>query len=221
MEEIIVATTNNNKVKRIKRLLKNLDYKVLSLEDMGLKNIPEPPENASTPIDIAIEKAIYYSNYLPENKIILSQDETILLEGIKEEDDPKMHIKKPVINKYGSFTDEFAAEYYKDLANKYGGIIPMKFKYGIAVVKKEKNNNKISKKVFAKEALLSVRLTNQIHKLEKSPGYFFEALIEANVNNNWLRYNDLSEEILTDLDNDLYIAIIMLLKQCDKILGEQ
>ena len=200
MEEIIVATTNNNKVKRIKRLLKNLDYKVLSLEDMGLKDISEPLENATTPIDIAIEKAIYYSNYLPENKIILSQDETILLEGIKEEDDPKMHIKKPVINK---------------------GIIPMKFKYGIAVVKKEKNNNKISKKVFAKEAFLSARLTNQIHKLEKSPGYFFEALIEANVNNNWLRYNDLSEEILTDLDNDLYSAIIMLLKQCDKISGEQ
>ena len=54
MEEIIVATTNNNKVKRINRLLKTLDYKVLSLEDMGLKNIPEPPENASTPIYIAI-----------------------------------------------------------------------------------------------------------------------------------------------------------------------
>ena len=44
MEKIAVATTNKNKVKRIKELLKGLNYEVLSLEDFNANNIEEPNE---------------------------------------------------------------------------------------------------------------------------------------------------------------------------------
>ena len=64
-------------------------------------------------------------NFLPTNTIVLSQDDTIQFEGISPEDNPGLHIKAPVIKEYGKFTDEYAAEYYKNLATKYGGSIPI------------------------------------------------------------------------------------------------
>ena len=210
MEKIIVATTNVNKVKRLKALLNGLDYEIVSLQEEGKKDIPEPQETATTPVEIAMEKAIHYSKFLPEETIILSQDDTIEFEGIDEEDNPGVHIKGPVIKKYGKFTDELAAEYYKSLAEKYGGTIPMTFKYGHAIAKKI-NNGRCLTKVIGGESKLEVRLVNRINKLEKSIGYFLAALMEAKIDGKWLPYNDLDEETLVKLDQDLYDSITILL----------
>ena len=211
MKEIVLTTTNQNKVNRIRKLLKGLNYNIVSLKEVSKSNIEEPKETATTPIDIAIEKALHYANYLPNNTIILSQDDTIEFEGIEEGDNPGMHIKEPVIRKYGKFTDELAAEYYKSLADKYGGSIPMRFRYGHAIVIKENRGREV-KKVFGAESYLNVRLVNKIHKLEKVPGYFLSALMEANVDNEWVPYNDLDDETLVRLDKDLYFSITLLLK---------
>ena len=211
MKEIVLTTTNQNKVNRIRKLLKGLNYNIVSLKEVSKSNIEEPKETATTPIDIAIEKALHYANYLPNNTIILSQDDTIEFEGIEEEDNPGMHIKEPVVRKYGKFTDELAAEYYKSLADKYGGSIPMRFRYEHAIVIKENRGREV-KKVFGAESYLNVRLVNKIHKLEKVPGYFLSALMEANVDNEWVPYNDLDDETLVRLDKDLYFSITLLLK---------
>lgn len=95
MRDIVVATTNVNKVKRIQLLLKDLNYNVISLKEAGinLENIEEPKETKSTPVEIAMEKAIYYAKFLPINTIVLSQDDTIQFEGISPEDNPGLHIK--------------------------------------------------------------------------------------------------------------------------------
>ncbi len=214
MKEIIVATTNQNKVNRIKAILKDLNYNIVSLKEVSKTDIEEPKETATTPLDIAIDKALHYSNYLPNNTIILTQDDTIEFEGIKEEDNPRMHIKEPVIRKYGKFTDELAAEYYKSLANKYGGSIPMRFKYGHAIVIKENNGREV-KKVFGAESYLNVRLVNKVYKLEEVPGYFLAALMEAKVDDKWVPYNDLDDETLVKLDKDLYSSITLLLKNIE------
>lgn len=211
MKQIVIATTNKNKMKRIKALLNGLDYNIVSLEELGETDIKEPEETATTPVDIAIEKALHYVDYLPDNTIILTQDDTIELEGIKDEDNPKMHIKEPVVKKYGKFTDELAAKYYSELASRYGGSIPMRFKYGHAVAIKE-NNGRVIKKIFGAESHLDVRLVNNIYKLDKVPGYFLAALIEANVSGKWIPYNDLDNETLVKLDSDLYSSITTLLK---------
>lgn len=211
MKKIVVATTNQNKVKRIKALLKNLDYEIVSLSDVTNEKIDEPEEIGTTPVDIAIEKALYYSKYLPNDTIVLSQDDTLVMEGIKKEDNPGMHIKRPVIEKYGEFTDEFAAEYYKSLAEKYGGSIPIYFKYGHAIAIKTTDERTIIKVVSA-ESILKLRLVNKINKLEKTPGYFLAALLEANINGKWIPYNDLDDNTLVELDLDLYNSISTLLK---------
>ncbi len=211
MKKIVVATTNQNKVKRLEALLKNLDYEIVSLSDVTNEKIDEPEETGTTPVDIAIEKALYYSKHLPSDMIVLSQDDTIVIEGIKEEDNPGMHIKKPVKEKYGKFTDELAAEYYKSLAEKYGGSIPVYFKYGHAIAIKTNDERTITKVVSA-ESILKLRLANKINKLEKTPGYFLASLLEANINGKWIPYNDLDENTLVELDIDLYKSICTLLK---------
>lgn len=215
MRKIVMATTNKNKVKRIRKLLDGLDYNIVPLSDELKNKVEEPEETLVTPVDIAIEKALYYSNYLPDNTLILSQDDTIEFTGISDEDNPGMHIKGPVIKKYGKFTDELAAEYYTSLAEKYGGSIPMRFKYGHALVVKDSHNRKM-KKVLGAESYLDVRLVNKIHKLDEVPGYFLAALMEAKINDEWVPYNDLDDETLVKLDSDLYSSITFLLNNINK-----
>lgn len=211
MKKIVVATTNQNKVNRMKALLKNLDYEIVSLSDVSIEKVDEPKEIGLTPTDIAIEKALHYLKYLPNDTIVLSQDDTLVMEGINEEDNPGMHIKKPVIERYGNFTDEFAAEYYKSLAEKYGGSIPIIFKYGHAIAIKTTGERTVTKVVSA-ESILKLKLVNKIYKLEKTPGYFLAALLEAKVNGKWVHYNDLDENTLVELDSDLFKSICTLLK---------
>ena len=211
MKKIVVATTNSSKVKRLRTLLYGIDYELVSLQEATKESIPEAEESKETPLEIAMEKAVHYAKYLPAETIVLSQDDTIKFEGIKEEDNPGMHIKKPVIERYGNFTDEFAAEYYKSLAEKYGGSIPIIFKYGHAIPIKTTGERTVTKVVSA-ESILKLKLVNKIYKLEKTPGYFLAALLEAKVNGKWVHYNDLDETTLVELDSDLYKSICTLLK---------
>lgn len=211
MKKIIVATTNINKVERIKNLLKKQNYEILSLKEMRLENIPEPEEKANTPVKIAVEKAMHYIDYVPEGTIILTQDDTIKLEGISEEDDPKLSIKGPVRKKYGEFTDELGAKYYTELAKKYGGSIPITFNYGHAIaIQKEKGRNTIN--IAGSSSKIQARLVDRIHKLETVPGYFLSAIIEVNKDGKWVPHNSLSEDELIKLDNDLYNSIMGLLE---------
>ena len=209
--KLVIATTNKNKVEKIKNILKETNFEVVSISDIIKYDIKEPLETAENGVDNAIEKAIYYVNYFPRDTIVLAQDDTIELIGVDLEDDPKGHIKRPVVDKYGEFTDENAAKYYSDLAKKYGGSIPMNFKYGHAVALTS-TTDRYRKKVLSAESKLEARLVDKIYKLEKRPGYFLSALIEVKVNNEWVPYNDLSDEKLIDLDIDLKKSIISLLK---------
>ena len=210
MTKIIVATTNNSKVERMKRLFKNTDYEIVSIKEYS-SNIPEPEETAETPEEIAMQKVMHYAKYLPANTLILSQDDTIKLENIREEDDPKMHIKKPVIEKYGEFTAQNAAKYYSELAHKYGGTIPITFNYGNALGIKKEGERAITK-VLGTTSKLSARIVDNIHNLERNTGYFFDSILEENVNGEWKRSNELTEDELIELDKDLYSAIQTLLE---------
>ncbi len=46
MKEIVIATKNKDKVKEIRKILKNLDIKILELDNF--KNIPKVTENGKT-----------------------------------------------------------------------------------------------------------------------------------------------------------------------------
>lgn len=211
MKEIIIGTTNKNKIKRIKLLFKDEKYIMKDLTCLG-NDIAEPIESGSNPIDISIDKAMYYVNYCNEDQIILTQDDTLVFEGVTEKDNPGMHIKEPVEKKYGKFTDELAAEYYTDLAKKYGGQIPITFIYGhsVAMINNKERKTKI---IFSAESKLKARIIDKVYKLETVPGYFLSALMQVELDGKWVNYNDLNEEDLIKLDNDLYKSISMLLEK--------
>ena len=73
MKKIVVATTNNNKVNRLKKLLEGLDYELVSLKEVTDKELPEPEEKASTPVEIAIEKAIHWNIWLRVEEFLRQQ----------------------------------------------------------------------------------------------------------------------------------------------------
>ena len=61
MKEIVIATKNKDKVKEIRKILKNLDIKILALDNF--KNIPKVTENGKTFKENASKKARIISRY--------------------------------------------------------------------------------------------------------------------------------------------------------------
>lgn len=216
MNKIVIATTNKNKIERIKKMFKGEKYTFVGIDELKIDGLQDIEETQNTPVNIAMEKALYYVNFIPEDCIVLCQDDTLNFEGISVEDDPGLHIKRPVVEKYGEFSDEKAADYYTSLANKYGGSIPVVFNYGHAIGVKENNNGRIITKVFGSPSKLEARLVNKINKLETVPGYFLSSIMEVKVDNEWKSYNDLDDETLVSLDFDLYNSISELLKNIER-----
>lgn len=89
----------------------------------------------------------------------------------------------------------------------------MTFKYGHAIAIRIDNGERKITKMVSAGSELKVRLVNEINKLEKSKGYFLSALMEAKINDEWVKYNELDEETLVKLDNDLYKSVKSLLEE--------
>jgi len=131
--DVLFATTNKNKVNRIKKLINKNNINLISLADLDYQ-IDEPEENGKDGVENAIIKAKYYFEKLKVKIPVLTQDDTLFLSGVSEEDNPKKDIKLPVVKKYGQFTDEFAYQYYSNLVRKYNPkYLYMEFKYGHAI----------------------------------------------------------------------------------------
>lgn len=58
MQKLLMATTNQGKVKELKKMLEDLPYEILTLKD--LNDVKEPIENGYTFKDNALIKASYY-----------------------------------------------------------------------------------------------------------------------------------------------------------------
>lgn len=89
--------------------------------------------------------------------------------------------------KYGDFTDDNAIKYYTDLAKKYGGTIPMTFRYGHAIAYKAKTDRQRIK-IVASSSELPARLVSTPRKPELMPGYFLSSIMQLNINGEWIYY---------------------------------
>ena len=201
--KIIFATTNNNKINRLKNLLENTDIEILSLNNLPYK-IKEPNEKGKTPSDIALNKALYYYEHLRDKIPVLTQDDTIQLYDINEFNQPMLSIKEPVIEKYGDFNDEFALKYYTKLASKYGGIIEMDFNYGFALVSENLQQTE--------SAQLRCQLVNTISSIIQ-PGYFLSSIIKVHIHDKLIYYSELTNQEQRYADRDLARAVKALLKK--------
>ena len=201
--KILIATTNQNKVIRIKRLFKNIAF--ISLSDLDYK-IEEPDENGKDGVENAIIKAKYYYDHLKEKLPVLAQDDTLFLDEVSEEDNPKKDIKLPIIKKFGKFSDDNAYQYYSNLVKKYEKeYLELEFRYGHAICSENFLEGSASK-------IPNGRLYAQVSS-NKAPGYFFNAMTKMNINGEWKYYSDLSEEDLINLDSDFKRSISSLFEK--------
>ena len=202
MDKVLFATTNQQKIKRLSFLTK---VKLISLNDLEYK-IVAPEEIGEDALNISIAKARYYFSCLKEKMSVLTQDDTIKLE-VRPEDDPRNHIKEPVVKKYGEFTDQNAIEYYSDMAKKYGGSIPMYFEYGHALCFTDGEES-----VKARKSSLVCRLVAEPHENESTKGYFLSAIKQVEINNEWKYYSELNPSELMIVDSGIKESLEKLLQ---------
>ena len=159
--EVLFATTNPAKIDRYKEKLKKNGIKVLTLKDLNI-NI-EVEETGKTAIENACIKAKAYGDI--SKKITIGLDTNLFFENVKEEEQPGTHVRR-VNGK--NLTDEEMIEYYKKLANKYGGKITAKWVNGIAIYNgKETKTYSYNKNKFY--------LTNKETK-NRIPGYPLDSI---------------------------------------------
>jgi len=206
--DILFATTNQNKINRIRKLIKDTDINLISLADLDYK-IEEPEENGKDGVENAVIKAKYYYQKLKVKIPVLTQDDTLFLSEVSEEDNPKKDIKLPVIKKYCQFTDEFAYQYYSDLIKKYNPeYLDMEFKYGHAIC----GENFLE----GSKSSLPGRLYTQINTT-RTLGYFLADMMKVNIGGEWKYYSVLSEDELIQQDSDIKRSINNLLMKFNSL----
>jgi len=203
MKKVLFATTNSNKISRLKNFLKDEEVEILSLSDLDYQ-INEPEEIGNTPVEIAVNKAKHYWDNLKLKMPVIAQDDTIEFFDVPELSTPRLSIKKPVTEKYSEFNDDNAIKFYTELAKKYGGKISMRFNYGFGLC--DVNTT------VGKDATLSCVLVNEVSKTV-NPGYFLTAIIKLIVDNEDVFYSEMTSEQQAIADNDLANAVKFLLSK--------
>lgn len=189
----------------------DVPIEIISLNDIS-EHIPEPAETAGSSVEIAAQKALGYIEHIDDTMIVLTQDDSIEFEGVKDEDKPGPFVKEPVQKKYGTFTDENAIHYYTDLAKKYGGVIPMVWHYGNAIAYKATTDRRRIT-IMASSSELHARLVDTPRKPELAAGYPLSSIVQINIDGKWVYRTDLSEALRVKADDDLKASILSLLKE--------
>lgn len=202
MKTILFATSNQNKVSRIRNLFKDVDVRILSLDDID-ETTSEPEENLHSCIGIAAQKALGYLDQVNPELYVLTQDDTLQFLGVSPEDNPGVSIKAPVVRAYGEFNDKNAIKYYSELVKKYGHPIDMVFEYGHCIAKNTSSDEQRSLiTLYSSQSKLKTRMVDTVVRPELVPGYFMSAMMEVNLDGKWVHFMDLSDEqkILADAD---------------------
>ena len=140
--EVLFATTNPAKIKSYKDKLEEHGIKVLTLKDLGL-NI-DVEETGKTAIENAKIKAETYGKMA--KKVTIGIDTNLFFENVPEDKQPGTHVRR-VNGK--TLTDEEMIEYYKNLANEFGGKLTARWVNGVAIYNgKETKTYSFSKNKF-------------------------------------------------------------------------
>ena len=114
--QLLYGTGNPAKISAMKRRLSDLDIEIIGLKDLN-KNIPDVPEDGTTPLENAKQKALAY--YEAFHIPVFSCDSGLYIDGIPEAEQPGVHVRT-INGKY--LTDEEMMEHYRNLALKYGDL---------------------------------------------------------------------------------------------------
>ena len=211
-KRILIATTNPGKVMTAKKILARLGYEGLSFADLGL-DLEEPEETKLTAEEIAAEKALGYAKQFKDFPV-LARDDTNVLVGVEEEDDPKNHNKEFVARKAGKYSDENGEKVFADIAHKYGGELPTRFDWGYAVAWHDGDEIK----VVSALATTGTERTKIVDKISpnKVSGFCFAPILKVLIDGEWKYDSELTEEESWKAYWDIQAKTIEgLLKECN------
>ena len=118
--KILYGTGNPAKLSAMKTRLeclnKKYDIELIGLKDLDTE-IPQVPEDGSTPLENAHQKAVAY--YKAFQIPVFSCDSGLYFDNVPSEIQPGVHVRT-VQGRY--LTDEEMLEYYSGLAQKYGNL---------------------------------------------------------------------------------------------------
>ena len=145
--------------------MNTLNIEMIGLKDLN-KDIPNVPENGSTPLENAIQKAECY--FKAFGMPVFSCDSGLYLEGLPEELQPGVHVR----NVNGKcLTDEEMLQYYGGLAKKYGNL-RAKYKNAICLILDEEHKFQAMNENMEDEEFI---ITSKPHPVRK-PGFPLDSL---------------------------------------------
>jgi len=148
--KLIFGTKNQAKIDQIKGALVNQDIEISGLP----KNIdfPEIAEDGKTAQENARKKAVAYSEML--NQTVLSMDNALYIDGLPEEKQPGINVRK-INNQTDRPTDDELLQYYSQLIDGLGGKASGRWEFALCLAAptgKIKETTIISPRVFTSEA---------------------------------------------------------------------
>ena len=190
MRQILIATTNAGKIMTAKKILAKLGYEGLSFADLKL-NLEEPEETKLTAEEIAAEKALGYARQFRDLPV-LARDDTNVLIGVSEEDDPKNHNKEFVARRMGKYTDENGEKVFAEVAHKYGGELPICFDWGYALAWYDDGELKVASSL-ATTGADKIKIVDKISS-KRTPGFCTSSVLQVLVDGEWKYDSELSDE---------------------------
>lgn len=182
--KLLYGTGNPAKLEAMRRRLAGLNLEILGLADME-GGIPQAPEDGTTPLENAGQKALAYYKYY--KMPVFSCDSGLYFDNVCEEDQPGVHVRT-VGGRY--LTDQEMLEYYGGLAEKYGGLTA-RYRNAICLVLDEEHVLEAMEESMASEPfrLISVphsRILNKGFPLDSlsvdiKTGKYFYDLTEGEV----------------------------------------
>jgi len=133
---LIYGTYNPSKLRSMEKMLEGLNISITGLDTLPMEII-EAEETGKDPLSNATQKALCYFEQI--KKPIFSCDSGLYFEGVVEEDQPGVFIKRIHGN---DLSYKEMLNYYSSLAAKYGGKLTAYYKNSICLVMDE---NKIYK----------------------------------------------------------------------------
>lgn len=155
--QLLYGTGNPAKISAMKRRLSDLDIEIIGLKDLN-KNIPDVPEDGTTPLENAKQKALAY--YEAFHIPVFSCDSGLYIDGIPEAEQPGVHVRT-INGKY--LTDEEMMEHYRNLALKYGDL-KARYRNAICLVLDEDHIYKAMEENMASQPFL---ITSKPHAKRK------------------------------------------------------
>jgi 8-oxo-dGTP diphosphatase len=123
--KVLLATSNEAKIKRYGKIIENLGFELISLKDINLKL--DVNEDGNNPVENATIKAKAYN--VETGIPTIAQDDGLVIEKFSSEKQPGTHVRRI---KGKELPDDELLEYYISELNKVGGESRAVWKRGLA-----------------------------------------------------------------------------------------